>query len=524
MHTYLYDPAGRLSADTVDLSNEQSGQNVDDRVLAIVTAYDDLGRVYTVTSYDSVTDRYSTDVVNQVEYAYDGWGNEIQEWQSHSGAVDPNSTPSVQYTYADGANGTGEAAQYMRLSYVTYPDSGVIGYTYGEAGSIDNALSRVTAITFEDSTTIVQYTYLGAGTVASEYEDLGTEAYNNTLYDDLEIGLDYSANNFGAWDHFGRIVNQDWNMYSNSGVVLTSLGTLDGYTYTYDSATGNVLTRSNVTKTDGSLDETYGYNALDELISMSRGTTYSQGFTLDAAGNMATVTTNGNAVTRTTDAANEIQTISGSSNPTYDAAGNMTFDGTLAYKYDAWGRLVAVYNGSLSGNQVAAYSYDGLGRRIQTKTYTDGTLSATQDYYLNQSDQVVVELRARRSGIGHVVPVGRPQRSGPRSLRELRRRGVSRAAGRQLERDGACGRRQRRGAGAVLLQRVRGGDGVQPRLDGGERQRVAVRQHGVVCGDGPRSGDGPLLRPRPLVQSEPGRLHHPGPGPGGPEPLPLLRK
>ena len=162
MHTYLYDPAGRLSADTVDLSNEQSGQNVDDRVLAIVTAYDDLGRVYTVTSYNSVTDRYSTDVVNQVEYAYDGWGNEIQEWQSHSGAVDPNSTPSVQYTYADGANGTGEAAQYMRLSYVTYPDSGVIGYTYGEAGSIDNALSRVTAITFEDSTTIVQYTYLGA--------------------------------------------------------------------------------------------------------------------------------------------------------------------------------------------------------------------------------------------------------------------------------------------------------------------------------------------------------------------------
>ena len=125
---------------------------------------------------------------------------------------------------------------------------------------------------------------------------------------------------------------------------------------------------------------------------MSRGTTYSQGFTLDAAGNMATVTTNGNAVTRTTDAANEIQTISGSSNPTYDAAGNMTFDGTLAYKYDAWGRLVAVYNGSLSGNQVAAYSYDGLGRRIQTKTYTDGTLSATQDYYLNQSDQVVVNF------------------------------------------------------------------------------------------------------------------------------------
>ena len=132
-------------------------------------------------------------------------------------------------------------------------------------------------------------------------------------------------------------------------------------------------------------DERYQYDGLNRLTRWYVNNAQQQTWTLDSMGN--------DLSTGSYNAANEFTTINGATNnPTYDAAGNMTFDGALAYKYDAWGRLVAVYNGSLSGDQVAAYSYDGLGRRIQTKTYTDGTLSATQDYYLNQSDQVVVNF------------------------------------------------------------------------------------------------------------------------------------
>ncbi len=69
---------------------------------------------------------------------------------------------------------------------------------------------------------------------------------------------------------------------------------------------------------------------------------------------------------------------------TYDANGNLTADGSgNTYVYDAWNRLVKVNNG---GTTVAAYGYDGLGRRI---TETHGT--TTTDLYLSAQGQVLEE-------------------------------------------------------------------------------------------------------------------------------------
>jgi hypothetical protein len=89
---------------------------------------DDLGRVQFVTSYPYANG--SGTPVNQVEDAYDGWGNLTQEWQSVSGPVNTSSTPSVQYIYADGSSGSA-VAQYLRLTDVIYPDGSDISYTYG---------------------------------------------------------------------------------------------------------------------------------------------------------------------------------------------------------------------------------------------------------------------------------------------------------------------------------------------------------------------------------------------------------
>ena len=60
---------------------------------------------------------------------------------------------------------------------------------------------------------------------------------------------------------------------------------------------------------------------------------------------MLNVTTNGSQQTRTANTSNEIQTMTSgdtTTSPTYDAAGNLTSDGTLKYTYDAWDRQVAV--------------------------------------------------------------------------------------------------------------------------------------------------------------------------------------
>jgi RHS repeat-associated protein len=60
---------------------------------------------------------------------------------------------------------------------------------------------------------------------------------------------------------------------------------------------------------------------------------------------------------------------------TYDAAGNLTNDGTHTYTYDAEGNLTQVDGGS-----TANYSYDGLNRRVQTVVNGVSTLYA---YNLN---------------------------------------------------------------------------------------------------------------------------------------------
>ena len=59
---------------------------MDQTVNEIDTAYTDLGQVCQVTSCGLVDDAET--VLNQVQYAYNGWGNETCEWEALTGAVD----------------------------------------------------------------------------------------------------------------------------------------------------------------------------------------------------------------------------------------------------------------------------------------------------------------------------------------------------------------------------------------------------------------------------------------------------
>ena len=361
VHTYSYDSAGRLSADTVT-SFGPSGA-VDETVNEIATAYDDVGRVQTVTSLGLVGSVET--VLNQVEEAYDGWGNVVQEWQSHTGAVDTGSTPSVQYTYSDGA--VGGVAQYVRLTDLIYPNGRDVQYDYTNA--VDEVMSRITSIgTVGESTPESAYTYLGADTIASE------------SYPQAQVKLDYSADNFAAWDRFGRVLEQVWSSY---GVNSGNAGTLDGYSYTYDRA-GNRTSQINLT--DAALSETFSYDGLDRLTQYSVNGVTQQTWSLDSLGNDLSA--------GTYDAANEETPTTGSSG--YDLAGNMTTltSGDTAV-YDAWNRMVEVDSAS---GVVEKYAYDGTNRRIQIFSDFSGSTpgTVTDDY---QAGQQVVESDVTTGGV-----------------------------------------------------------------------------------------------------------------------------
>ncbi|TWT37190.1 tRNA(Glu)-specific nuclease WapA precursor [Posidoniimonas corsicana] len=359
VHAYSYDAAGRLSDDTVtDLGI--GGENVDGSIRRIAYAYDDLGRQQSITSYG---DTSGTQVVNQIEYAYDGWGNLIEEWQANDGAVNTSTTPSVSYVYDDGAS-AGVAA-HLRLTDLIYPNGRTVEYGYGSSGSIDDVLSRVATIG-DGTNTHAAYEYLGLDALASED------------YEEPEVKLDYSASNFDALDRFGRVADQVWNDYGSTPSVL------DEYNYTYDRA-GNRTARDNALQS--SLDQAYEYDDLDQLVSFERGSGYTQDWGHDALGNWSSFDDDGTVQTRQSNAANEITSISaGAATPAYDRAGNMITTPKpgnettgLTLEYDAWNRIVSASDGTTT----VTYEYDGQDRRIERVS------GGTDEHFYYDGEQVV---------------------------------------------------------------------------------------------------------------------------------------
>lgn len=72
--------------------------------------------------------------------AYNGLGQLVREWQSHAGAVNPVTTPSVQYAYTEALGGN-----HSRPVSMTYPGGDEVVFGYGSG--VDDATSRLMTLT-----------------------------------------------------------------------------------------------------------------------------------------------------------------------------------------------------------------------------------------------------------------------------------------------------------------------------------------------------------------------------------------
>jgi len=409
VHDYIFDGLGRLTDDCVTAW----GDDIDQTIKRISRAYEVRGMIQRVTSYDNATPGQGT-AYNDVFYTYNDFGQLTRDYQRHiiyeiqldQYGIPSDGTPYVEYTYAGPEHG-------LRLESVRYPNGRLVHYTYGEEDSTADVLNRLDAIC-DDSTQypgtpgemLAAYSYLGLGTiVAEDYQTPG-------------VKLDYvGTGNYSGLDQWGRVVDQVWQQYGDSPQ------TLDEYRYGYDAA-GNRLWKENVVANGATqhFDETYAYDEVYRLIGMERGLMepedlpnfqsspdFTQDWGLDATGNFSTFDDDGTSQTRTSNAANEIDGISGAAGwatPVYDAAGNMTTvpvplsgdaDHFVTCTYDAWNRLIEVKD--MMGEvevAVGQYGYDGLGRRglKAFDTGTPGDPSEDLDYYhIYYAGQQVVETR-----------------------------------------------------------------------------------------------------------------------------------
>ena len=358
VHVYTYDVLGRQTLDAVTTL----GDGVDGTIRAIGTAYNSAGQPYLHTSYSNAA---ATTVANQVEDIYNGLGQMIGEYQSHSSAVSIGTTPEVQWGYSTIANGS-------RKSDLVYPNGRQVDYNY--ASGLDSSISRLTSESDDSTSTVLEsYKYLGMGTVVER--DHPEDGVNLTYISATSTGD--GGDQYVGLDRFGRVVDQKW--VNSSGTAV------DEYQYGYD-RDGNVLYKLNTVSTANS--ELYSYDNLNRLATFERGTLNgtdtaisgtpgeTESWGLDALGNWLSNTVNGTETDRTYDHENELVT-DGTQSLTYDADGNMLTDEKgYVYTYDAWNRKMGSDGGAaVSSPHVGrgplypttrgeSYTYDALGRRI----------------------------------------------------------------------------------------------------------------------------------------------------------------
>src|SRR5262249_23622386 len=155
--------------------------------------------------------------------------------------------------------------------------------------------------------------YLGLGTVVER-----AHPQNNVNLTYIQQTGDTSAitdggDRYTGLDRFGRVIDQNW-------LKTTTATSTDRFQYGYN-ADADVLYRQNLV--DSVMSELYSYDNLHQLTSFQRGTlnaahtgltgsaSRSQGWTLDAQGNMTQVTTDGTSQMRIHNQQNEIAAIVG---------------------------------------------------------------------------------------------------------------------------------------------------------------------------------------------------------------------
>ncbi len=313
-------------------------------------AYDDLGHLQKINYYkaDGTLD-FST------SYILDA--NGFQTAMS-------DKTGSSSWTYDENNQLTSE-------SRTQYGVTKTANYSY----YADGLLSSMT--TFNNQT--VNYGYDAAGRLVSQTDPNDTDASGNAR----SITYSYDSDSRPVITTYPSGVSRRV-FYDSAGRVnlvelQTSTGTtVQSFTYDYGSTSAgtywNGFVRS-VSELDGSV-VSYSYDDLGRLVSAVRTGTnpFNQSYKYDADGNRTSVTSNG--VT---------------TNATYDAANQLTTQGTLSYNYDRNGNLLS-YNGvtltydasdqltggTTSGGTSLGFGYDGNGRRVSRTVGTNRT-----DYWHN---------------------------------------------------------------------------------------------------------------------------------------------
>jgi RHS repeat-associated protein len=233
--------------------------------------------------------------------------------------------------------------------YVTTPPLKTIGYTYNGAGRVIQAIDSTDGINFVTNATYAPpggLTTMTMGAASGFNGIVTTNSFNDRLQPILLSAASPTGTVFSeCFDfHLGVAVNTAPCSFSASSA----------------GDNGNVF--QVVNNRDNTRSQNFTYDSLNRIASAySTGTQWGETFNLDSWGNL----TNESAMTGKT-MHEGLNTSAGTNNRLtgfgYDAAGNMTSNGSTSYVYDAENRLIWTSGFWTSGYR---YLYDGDGQRVE---------------------------------------------------------------------------------------------------------------------------------------------------------------
>ncbi len=410
---YTYDPLDHLT---------QVGQGAQTRTFQ----YSSLGRLRSATNPESGTTGYtyydSGDVATRTDargvittFGYDPMHRILTKTYTN----DPASTPPATYRYylagsgvspkvgqlqsVSSSNGSIQYDSYDSLGRVTASTHSIAGYPGMMAFSYSYGLNDALKTLTYPSAHVVNYSVDDA--------DRPVKVFTSTkTYADLTLtSTPYTADGRVAQLRFG---NELWETrsYQTPGTpTLFKLGTTAGandllqleYSYSGTQNNGNLVSHT-IVQPGRTWTQTYTYDALNRIESVTEGGAWNQRFGCDRYGNcwlasvsgltatdihQPTVATNFDAAT------NRLYVM----NSAFDAAGNQTAYAPYTLTYDAENRNITATS-PVSGN--GSFVYDADGHRIK-KVWTSGSATVTTYYFYNALGQLASEYSTQSA-----VPTG----------------------------------------------------------------------------------------------------------------------
>ncbi len=369
----VVDPRNLSTLYTVDgIGNELSLSSPDTGVDS--ATYDAAGNLKSRTDAKGKTKFYTYDALNRVTKIGYGSGTptvfEFDGGTNAKGRLTKMTYEGGSTTYA--YDGLGRVISQVQTLGIASPLT--ISYAYGTSGSV---LGKLTELTYPSGNQLV-FSYDAMGQVSNIWlrptnsNGLGTDPTATKLLTDITY-TGFGKPSAWAW---GNSTGSAPNVYARTfdldGRITTyplgrgaSNGTLR--TLAYDAA-GRIISATHTGTGVGAFapvnfNQSYGYDDLNRLTGFS-GSVPTQSYQYDANGNR-TGTTIGAASYANTIAANSNR-LSATEGPQpttniYDAAGNLTGNGTVTHSYSDRGRLKT----ATIGSNVVTYFVNALGQRVK---------------------------------------------------------------------------------------------------------------------------------------------------------------